>query len=378
MYSLTDLLKPYTRDKIVQTVLDVCTSLGLPITSWQPGATVRTMLVSVSQKLADFTVVNVELVKSGFGDYVTDAWAPIWAKERFDVDVVEAEAATGFITAVNASLTQYDCDPGELIVAHRTKGSVYRNQSAISILAGATLEDIAIQADVVGTASDAAPDYVTVRVSSQIGVTVTNPAAVLGADRETTPKLVARGRAKMGSVSPLGPKDAYRYVATTPARSATSTPMTRVRVAVDEATGTLTTYIASADGAPTAGDVAIVQAAQDDWAEPWCTNNTAVGANNLAIAVTYHAWVSGSNLTADQIKGLIADALAEYLKGVDPGGVVIPPDTGSVYVQELEQAIGNATPGIVRVLISLPAADVSVATNQVPVLGTVTATVTLL
>lgn len=379
-FPLSQLLTPTGRDAMFDELIGIAQTVGMAITSWRSGDVVRTILLTVSQKLADDTLVSVEITKSGFGDYVSDDLAPVWAKQTYNVDIVEAAPATGSSgQATNATLQQHDLDPGELIVAHATTGKTYRNQAAISILASAVTGDIALAADEVGTGSDAAPGAITQIVAPAMsGVTFTNTAAVLGADRETTPALVTRSRRKLGSLSPMGPKDSYNYVATTPELSPTSTPITRTLTVIDITTGALTVYLATADGAPVSGDVDIVQAAIESNAEPWGAEATAVGATNHPIAVTYQVWIKGSNLTVLQIEAAIATALAVYLKTVDIGGEVIPPDSGEVYVEALDRAIGAATPGILRIAIALPASDVVLADNEVAVLGTVTPTITVL
>lgn len=176
----------------------------------------------------------------------------------------------------------------------------------------------------------------------------------------------------------MGAKGAYDFVATTPELSATATPITRSKTIADITTGYVTLYIATADGAPVGGDVTIVQAAIDKLAEPWTANATAVGATNHAIAVTYQVWVQASSLTVAQIKAGIAAALSRYMSAAPIGGFIVPPDTGDIYVEEIEGVVRNATLGVLRVAVTVPAADVVLAVNEVPTLGTVIGTVTVL
>lgn len=375
-FSLADLLKPVSRDDVFAEMLTLADSFGLPTTSWQSGSVVRTILLLVAQKIADFSQVSAAIAGGGFGDFVSDDQAPLWAKQTFDVDIIEAEPATGTVNLTNASATPYDLNPGELIVAHATTGKLYRNTALIHIPASGTLNDVAIQSDEVGTGSDAAPGTITVLVSNQIGVTPTNPNPVLGADLETTPHLVARARTKLGSLSPMGAKDAYNFVATS--LSATATPITRTKTVQNIATGAVTVYLATADGAPVGGDVTIVQGQIDKLAEPWTASATAVAATEHTIAVTYQVWVQSSNLTSAQIQTQIANALAVYMSQAPIGGYIVPPDTGDIYVEELEGVIRSATLNVVRVDVTLPAADVALSPNEVPKLGTVTPTVTIL
>jgi len=378
LFSFSSLITPSTRAQMLESLLSIANTIGLTVTAWQSGQPVRTVLTTVSQKLSDLTQVAVEITRGGFGDLLSsDEWADQWAYSGYNVERVVAEpATTDSYELTNASATQYDLDPGELIVAHNVTGKTYRNTQAISILANDTTV-IEIAADEVGTASNAAPGAIETLVTTYDGVTGTNPEACLGADKEATPALVTRARAKFSSLSPAGPKNAYDYVARSPDLSPTSTPITRTNTVADPTTGEVSTYLATATGSPSGGDVAIVQTAFDEKVEPWCTKSTAVASADLTIPVTYTAWVSGTNLTQAQLETIFATALAAYFAALPIGGVIVDAG-GTVYKDSLSQVIGQATPGVVRVTISAPAADVSVNPNEVPVLGTVTPTVNIL
>ena len=379
MFSLDDILTPDTRDEVLSTLLALSASLGAPTTSWQEGAPLLTLFTTDAQKSADLTLVAVEIAKGGFGELIpSDAWADLWAQSRFNVARVAATSATGLINATNTSASNYTLAAGDLIVAHNVTGKTYRNQAPIVILAGVGLANIAIAADEPGTASNAAPGTITVLVSSLVGVGCTNALSIIGTDKETTPALVARARLKLGSFSPNGPKDAYNYVAITPEFSATSVPVTRTRVVLNTATGEISLYLATAAGAPSGPDVAIVQASIDQNVEPWGVTATAVPATPLVVAITYQAWVQGTQLTMAQIATLIENALIAWFATLAIGGYVIPPDAGAVYPDVLEQVIGNATTGILRVAVTIPAATVVVASNEVAQLGAITSTITIL
>lgn len=385
--ALTDLVKEETRDEVLSTLLTIADDVDLKVTAWQPGQIIRTFLTLVAQKVADITILSKEAIKGGLLDYAEGDWLTLLAKSLYRVDRLLAQFAAGTsLDATNTSDQAYALNPGDLIVAHAVTGKTYRNTAAIVIPAGGTLAGISISADEAGTGSDAAPGQITALVSSLNGVTVTNTAAVLGSDEETDPELRQRCRDKLGSLSPNGPKEAYEYVAKTPALAAVGVPVTRVLVRADPATGALKVFLATAAGAPTGGDVTIVDDALDRWATPWCTSATAAAATNKSIAVTCQVWVKGSSLTPLQIQAAVAVALADYFKTIPIGGDKIPPDTrGKVRVGNLELVIGKATPGIVKVEVTIPAADVELVgladgdtTAEVATLGAVATTVTVL
>lgn len=384
--SLQDLVTPQTRDDVLASEITVAQSEGLDTTTWQVGSVIRTLMVIVAQIVSIFSSVIIEPIKGGFGDLLsTLAWAQVWAKGLYNVDAITAQPATGALTITNPTAKNYLWPPGEIIVAHSVTGRTYRNVAQVTIPANATVTDVQIASDGVGTTNNAAPGLITVLVGPSMDqVTVTNPLSVLGADDETVSALVVRARESLAALSPDGPKDAYNYIAKTPAFAAVATPITKAATFADPNTGLVTVYLATADGAPVASDVAIVQTAIDKWAEPWCVSATAVAADNLSVDVTYTVWVKTSSLSATQIKNAIANALAVFFSGTDTnpiGGIVTPPATGFVYVDSLIVVISTATLdsgtslGVVRADIATPSTDVSVAKNQIAVLGTVTGTV---
>ena len=380
-YDIESLIVPATADEALAELLSIAASLGLPTTSWQSGQPLYTFLLTVAQKIADLSLVSAAITRGGFGDTLSsDGWADLWALSRFNVTRVAATPATGDLTitcAANAIGAAYAI--GAIIFAHTTTGKTYRNTAIVTIVASTVLTLQPIAADVAGIASNAAPGAITTLVTSLVGVTVTNPLSVIGTDKETTPALILRARAKLGSLSPDGPKDAYNYVATTPELSpGLSTPITRTRTVASATTGNVSVYLATAAGAPSGGDVAIVQAAIDTYAEPWGVTATAIAATPHVVAITYQAWIRGTQLTVAQIQDTIATALAAWFATLDVGGYVIPPDTGAVYVDAVEQVIGQSTPGVLRVVISVPAATVTLTPNEVATLGTITPTITIL
>lgn len=377
--TIEQLVTPLTSEEAFAELLEIASELELPTTSWQSGQPIHTFLRVIAEKFSDITKVLAEIAKGGYGDLLpSDMWADLWAKSRFDVDRIEAEAATGQLTLTNASETEYTPAAGEVTFAHETTGKTYRNVDALTIPASGTLPDVDIAADEVGTDSNAAPGTITVLVTSLTGVTCTNPEPVLGQDKETTPTLVTRSRAKLEALSPNGPKQAYHHIATTPEYSDVGTAITRTSPEADDETGTVTVYLATANGAAESEDVDIVQAAFDEWCEPWCTTSIAAAASEVTQAVTYQVWVKGSSLTSAQIQTAIEDALSDFFAELPIGGTVIPPETGTLYRDSIRQVIGQATPGIQLVTVTVPAADVPLDTDEVAVLGTITPSVTFL
>ena len=375
-FSITDLITPISQADAMSTLLSVAASLGLPTTSWQAGNPIRTMLATVAQKVSDLSVVATQVTRGGFGDLVsTDAWADAWSQSIYAVTRIPATQATGAVDIVaSAGATTTSYNPGELIFAHATTGKTYRNTASVSIIASTTTAGVPIIADATSTASNAATGAITVMVSTQVGLTVSNPASVIGTDQETTPALVVRSRRKLGSLSPNGPKDAYNYVATS--LLTVSSPITRTNTFATA--GVVSVYLANAAGSVSPADVALVQTAIDNLATPWAVTATAIAATPLVIPVTYQVYTRSASLSPSQMQVAIANALATFFASLRIGGDVVPPDTGAVYIDAIQTAIANAAPGIRRVIVTSPASTVAMTPNQVAVLGTLSGSVTVL
>lgn len=378
--ALSDLIKPLTREEVLASLLTIADTLGLKTSSWQPGSTGRTILAVVAQKVADYTNTTTEAVKGGLRKYATGKWLTLFAESVFGVDRRAASFATGGIQFTNSLGVAYPQLAGACVIANPATGKTYRNAAAFTIAAsGVTSPNPTFVADESGTGSDSGPGTITELVTTFAGVTITNPAALLGADEETDDELRQRCADKLGSLSPNGAAEAYAYVAKTQSLSATSVPITRTARAVFPTTGQLTIYLATATGAPSPADVAIVQAAFDKWAEPLCVQAVATGALDKVINCTLQVWVKGSSKTTLEIQNAISTALANYLKGLDIGGEIVPPATdGRVDLGTLESVVRAADTGgrVLDVAFTLPAGDTTLAAAEVAKLGTVTTTVT--
>jgi len=165
-------------------------------------------------------------------------------------------------------------------------------------------------------------------------------------------------------LSPNGPADAYEYVA----RNADLTGVTDVQRALtlgDNTTGEVTLFIASASGPVAAATVTAVQAAVEVWATPWCIQPTVLNASATAVTVT------GTINAVDLPTGwedTIEAALATLFSDVPIGGVVS--------VSSMTTAIHIALGLVARdsVVITLPAANLTLPVGAVPVLTSATLT----
>lgn len=378
-YSIDDLTTPLTRDQVTARIYAAIAALGVNTTTWKPGSVVRTMIAAAAIVLAAFSRLQALIAKSGFLETAEGAWLTLVARYVYGVERDVATFAEGSITLTNTGGGIYDLD-AEDVVFRNGDGKQYRNTTAFSLAPLATVT-IPIRAVEAGSASSSGPNTITELVTPLLGVTATNATSVVGLDEEKDPALRARASAKLGSLSPFGPWDAYRYAATQARRAdGTAIGVTRARTLKDGFGGT-TTYVATASGGVTgdaddpATDLGAVNEAIQRNAAPLPVSATVASATTVPVAVTYRAWMyNTSGLTEAAIKAAIQARLVDFFAGQPIGGNVVGSPPGLIYQDAIRTAIGATLPQIFHVEINPPAADVTLAESAVATLGAVTAT----
>ena len=377
--SLASLLIQETQANILATALTIAADIGLPVTAWNVGDPTRSTYLVESAKLSALEELVTGFISSGFLDYATGTWLVILALEVFNVVVPPATFATGNVTLTNAGGGFYVLEPGDVTAQCSATGQTYHSTTGGTLSGvgtpGATLS-LAFEADAAGSASNAAATQIDTLITTMTGVTCSNPGAFVGIDQQSDATTRQQCRDKLGSLSPMGPSDAYSYVARNSALTGT-TNVTRVRVYPNSLVGTVLVYLAGGSSGSSAPDVALVNAAILEWAAPLCITPIVNAATNVVIPVTYTVWVYNSvNLTSSGVQAGILAALEALFSAQYIGGDIIPPaTTGFFYLSDIEAAIKSAFPQIINVTIAAPAGDTSLTNGSVPVLGTVTPTV---
>jgi hypothetical protein len=382
--TLDELTTPRTSAQIKADIYAALAAQGLATTTWKPGAVVRTIIAAFAIVLAAFSQLQAAIARGGFLDLAEGRWLTLVAKHVYGVERDAGAFATGSVTLTNAGGGVYSLAPGDLILAHATSGKTYRNTATVNIVAGPSSVSVAVQADELGTASSAGGGTITVLKTPLPGITATNPAALVGRDEELDPALRQRCREKTATLSPFGPKDAYHYLAKSATRVATGEliGVTRVKL-VPDGVGGITAYVATGSGnvlgtmLDTSTDLGAVHAQLDAYAAPLSITVTTTSATPKAIGVTYEAWVADTiNKTNDEIHTAVETKLVAWMAAQPIGGYAISPAPGRVYVEAIEGVIAEAIGAayLVKLQVTLPAADVDIASNEAPVVSAVTAT----
>lgn len=375
MLPLSALFTPLSRADVEAELLTIASSLGLPTTAWQPGGVGRTILAVVAQSISDLTQVVAVFAGSGFLDTAESGWLALLAHHVYGVDRIDAVPATGPIQLTNATagaLGPYA--PGDLHFAHATSGKTFTNTATVTLAASSTT-DVDVQADEVGTGSNAAPSTITIMLTPVLGVSCTNADALLGSDEETDAALRLRCRAKLGALSPNGPKAAYDYVARSALRvDGTSIGVNRTKITTNASTGHVALVVAGPNGAVSSGDVARIDDLVQRQAVPLAVTATVASATAVPVAVDATVYLyTTANLTAPAAEALVRARLASYFPTIPIGGDA----GGKAYRDRISAEIARTVAGIYHVVLATPAADVTLGASDVATYNDGASTITI-
>ena len=379
MASLASMLVQETKAAIYARGIAVAQALGLTTTSWAAGDPTRSLYWFLSEILEALEVNVAGFLASGFLDYASGAWLTLLAEQVFGVERTAATYATTTVTLTNAGGGYYEIAAGDVTVQNSATGATYTCTSGGTLTAGGTLS-IDVTADEAGSASNASAGDIDTLVTSMLGVTVTNATAAIGVDEEEDADLRTRCRARLGMLSPNGPRDAYDYVVRTPDLTGSS-EITRSRTVADSATGEVVVYVASETGAVSSGALSDAQTAVEEYVTPLCITPSVVNCSALSVTISYAVWLYTSvGEDETSIKATIADALSTMFAARPIGGdIIAPATTGMLYQSLIAATIRSAYPDhIFKVTVSSPSGDTAMAINQIAVIsGTPSGTVHL-
>ncbi len=213
--SLESLLIQEDTATIYAGFLQLATTLGLPVTSWQAGDTTRSLGYLEATLLNTLENVVVGYIQAGFLDYAAQLaestgnpiWLNILAQQVYGVNVPTASYATTSLTLTNSGGGIYTVEPGDLTFSDSSTGATYHNTTGGTLTGtgtpGATLS-VTVVADQAGSGSSAGATDIDTLVTSLLGVTCSNPAAAVGIDQQDPSVTVQQCRDKLGSLSPNG------------------------------------------------------------------------------------------------------------------------------------------------------------------------------
>jgi hypothetical protein len=377
MPTLAQLLVPVGPEVIFEQELSIGSALGLPVTAWQAGGAGREILYINAQICSNFSYVMAEgPVAGGFLTYAKGGWLTLCAFETFDTTRIESSSATGKIRLNNDGVAPFVFGVGEVRVLNETAQKTYTNSTAGAVPAGGTLATTEFTADEPGTASNLTSGDTLSLVATVPGVTPEWLENLIGQDEETDPALVIRAREANAKASPNGPADAYQYYAKSSVRpDGSAIGVTRTNTV--EGNGTVTLYLADADGALTSQDRGYVFDNVNMNVVP--TGFTLVIPDPSCVEVPIDlepTIVPNPDASAShaETEDLMLTAVADYLSSIAIGGAKANSFQG-VYHDTLITVMRNAAGSdVLSITLPVPAGNVALTGGQAPVLGDFTPT----
>jgi hypothetical protein len=350
--SITDLLTPVTQDQARATFVAQLEALKVPASRWRKGGTASTILTVLAATYAGFSATMVAAIGAGFLETAKGNWLKLLAKNVYGVVAIEGTFASGAVTLTNAGGGIYDYDPGEFTMLNSTTQQTYVNTDVLHIGALATVTGVNVHCSVVGSIGTADPGDIDALVTQALGVTVTNPASVVGVDAELDEDLRDRCTNKLASLSVRGPRNAYVWAA----KSATlidGTPVNinRVEVSSSSSTGVVNVWIASPSGSPSADDLQAVRDFIEANVRPEAVTVIVSPITPVAYSPAITVWANAqAGVSAAVIQTAAANALTAFIASYPISGLKKPPSgQGYLYASRVDGAIEDAHPAIYAV-----------------------------
>lgn len=339
---------------------------------------------------------------AGFRSTAPIEWLRLIAIEFFGLPVQVAGYATATMSVTNTSGNSYGpFEPGELRVVNDATKAIYENTEAVTIQPAQLSPFVqwegtfGVRAVDAGTASNSDIGDIDRLETSLEGVSVASTTAAKTVDDESSASINRRIDARIGlfgvagadGLSSGGPSTAVESIALSGRDGqggvirevdGSRIQVTRTKLVRDDATGISTLYVGDDDGPLIAGDLTLVANEVIWYAERVCSQ---VDVENVVLnTITVNATMTIRRTTLDNaaITAAIEAAFPDAGLAVPIGGFAVTPDD-AVPVEYIEGAIRGAAIGrwqIVEIEVTLPAADVLPAADEVVQfeLGTLTIT----
>lgn len=360
--SAAALIVAATADAILTRVLEVAAAVGLPVDTWRAGDPTRALFKGLADTTAERDAVQAEFAKGASIQTAEGDWATIRALETFNVERDEATFAAPTVVIDNAGGGVFEFEPGGIVFSASATGATFTNQELVSIAALTSGISILLVAQQSGSAGTVAADDIDGIVSPPIGalgVSIVSSTAAIGVDEQSDAGLRQECAETLGSFSPNGPADAYAYAAKNSDLTGV-TGILRAKASGDNTTGTVTVYAATGTAAIDAGTVSAIQDAIDIWATPLCTLATVQSGTPVDQDIT----ISG---VAADFRDAVEAAWTEHFLLIDFGGEV---NVSALEGVAFAAMVSNgADPAAANPVVSVPAADDTLAASEFPVLG---------
>lgn len=386
--SLATLLAVTPSTAVYAKFISLAKAVKMNVEAWAVGDPTRSELSVLASYLGDILEPGIQAaISGGFLGLARGDWLTLKSALDYNTPRIGAEAATCEVLLTNSKGGVFAFSAGQVTVMNPSTSQTYRSTgywNGSAFVSSGTLGSMGtlrmqVEAEVAGSVGTAAPGTITAMVTTFTGVTCSNTSAAVGVDTESDDDLTSRSQLVFEATSPDGPLGAYEYYAETPSLNGGAN-VTRARSYGLTTNGKFPTYLASASGAASSGDVALVQAACLANCTPIGITPQFLAASDLFVTIGYSLSVySDINLTNAQIQAAVDAALIALFRSEDIGADIVPPATiGILSVARIESTILGACDTVdgngavvarhgINVALSAPLADVGIANNQVPI-----------
>lgn len=218
--TLSDLLRPHTKQEVKDRLLAGLAENGFPITDWGEGNVARTLIEIIARESVLFSGAQVGIAGSGFLSTSHNKHLTLLAHELFGINRYSATFAEGrILLSCIPGEGPYNIEPGQLWFSDglynftNTTGCTLTDEAPASVM---------VRAESPGASHNASVDTITIMRTPLVGVSATNPdngngtwPTTQGSDEEPDDLLRQRCRTRW-SVLGLGANaDWYVYHART-------------------------------------------------------------------------------------------------------------------------------------------------------------------
>lgn len=361
MISINDLMTPATVAQIRANVIASLVPMGIPANQWRTSGSVSSMLASLAQQMSGYSTNAANFVAGLLLPYSTGNWLTALAYYFFGVTRIPATFPSGSLVLVNSgggAFSGPSFAPGQVFFEDPTTGNTFTNATAINlgpVGSGNASQTITVTGTKQGSAASAGPGAITVIVTTMIGVSCTNPAAVVGVDAQSDPDLRNVCLQSRAAASVRGPGGAYAFysrynldpgqllgsnglpVGATALLNGSGQPVNINRVGVSPAshTGVVTVTLASPTGPVSGPD--LTAATNNLFAFAYVSGTTLTVQSATPINYGPTLTVNAKALpgvTVTPILAAIETAIASYFANDIPvGGDILPSPASSGVIQ---------------------------------------------
>jgi hypothetical protein len=260
----------------------VLQGLGLQPQLWAQGGIASSTLTAASNVLATLSTQLSGAIAQQWNPTASGGGLQLLSQYVYGVTPPQATFANGDVVLTNTGGGVYTYGAGQVTVGSSVANAngqyaQYTNTAGFTLLAGSisspTKITVPVQCTTIGSLGNANPGFVSLLITSMLGVAVTNPAAIVGSDGLSDAQLRQLNTNSLGvRGSNYGPRSAYAYAIQTAVNAVTGNPVNvnRWSISPSSHTGQVTIYVASPAGPVITTDLEGISNSIEALARPDC------------------------------------------------------------------------------------------------------------